>query len=71
MIDKNRIFQLFDDKGNEIRIANAKDINDFLSGPYAKIGMFTKLIQNHNVFHLRNNYHLYLGYNILLYLLNH
>ena len=53
MIDKNRIFQLFDDNGNEIRIANAKDINDFLSGPYAKIGMFTKLIQNHKVFHLK------------------
>ena len=53
MIDKNKIFQLFDDNGNEIRIANVKQVNDFLSGPYAKIGMFTKLIQNHKVFHLK------------------
>tara|TARA_R110000737_G_scaffold73520_1_gene102214 strand:+ start:207 stop:632 length:426 start_codon:yes stop_codon:yes gene_type:complete len=51
MIDKDKIFKLFvdgkeisDDKTNE-------EIKNFMNGPYAKIGMFVKLIQNHEVFH--------------------
>ena len=28
-----------------------KEIQDFMNGPYAKIGMFVKLIQNHKIFH--------------------
>jgi hypothetical protein len=51
MIDKNKIFQLFVD-GKEIDDQKTKDeIKDFMNGPFAKIGMFVKLIQNHEVFH--------------------
>ena len=53
MIDKDKIFQLFID-GKEITDDKTKeDIRDFMNGPYAKIGMFVKLIQNHQVFHLK------------------
>ena len=49
MIDK--IFKLFVD-GKEIDGDKTKEeIKDFMNGPYAKIGMFVKLIQNHEVFH--------------------
>ena len=51
MIDKDKIFKLFVD-GKEISGDRTKDeIKNFMNGPYAKIGMFVKLIQNHEVFH--------------------
>jgi hypothetical protein len=51
MINKDKIFQLFVD-GKEITDDNTKEeIKDFMNGPFAKIGMFVKLIQNHQVFH--------------------
>jgi|TARA_R110002060_G_scaffold76391_2_gene86713 hypothetical protein len=51
MIDKDKIFKLFVD-GKEISGDKTKDeIKNFMNGPYAKIGMFVKLIQNHEVFH--------------------
>ena len=38
--------------GKEIDGDKTQDeIKDFMNGPYAKIGMFVKLIQNHEVFH--------------------
>ena len=50
-MDKNKIFQLFVD-GKQIKDDKTKEeIKDFMNGPYAKIGMFVKLIQNHEVFH--------------------
>ena len=51
MIDKDKIFQLFVD-GKEITDDQTKkEIKDFMNGPFAKIGMFVKLIQNHKIFH--------------------
>ena len=51
MINKDKIFQLFVD-GKEIDDDKTKsEIRDFMNGPFAKIGMFVKLIQNHEVFH--------------------
>ncbi len=51
MIDKDKIFKLFVD-GKEISEDKTKEeIKDFMNGPYAKIGMFVKLIQNHEIFH--------------------
>lgn len=51
MIDKDKIFQLFVD-GKEVENDKTKsEIRDFMNGPFAKIGMFVKLIQNHEVFH--------------------
>jgi hypothetical protein len=51
MIDKDKIFQLFVD-GKEISDEKTKsEIKDFMNGPFAKIGMFVKLIQNHYIFH--------------------
>ena len=51
MIDKDKIFKLFVD-GKEISGDKTKDeIKNYMNGPYAKIGMFVKLIQNHEVFH--------------------
>jgi len=51
MIDKDKIFQLFVD-GKEINDGKTKsEIRDFMNGPFAKIGMFVKLIQNHKIFH--------------------
>tara|TARA_R110000744_G_scaffold122689_1_gene227689 strand:+ start:130 stop:555 length:426 start_codon:yes stop_codon:yes gene_type:complete len=51
MIDKDKIFKLFVD-GKEISGDKTKEeIKDFMNGPYAKIGMFVKLIQNHEIFH--------------------
>jgi hypothetical protein len=52
MIDKNKIFQLFVD-GQEVDDNTRGEIKTFMEGPYAKIGMFVKLIQNHHVFHLK------------------
>jgi|TARA_R100000081_G_C4761835_1_gene140325 hypothetical protein len=51
MIDKDKIFNLFVD-GKEIKDQKTKDeIKQFMNGPFAKIGMFVKLIQNHQIFH--------------------
>jgi len=51
MIDKNKIFNLFVE-GKEITDEKTKkDIKKFMEGPIAKLGMFVKLIQNHQVFH--------------------
>lgn len=51
MIDKDKIFSLFVD-GKEITDGKTKDeIKEFMNGPFAKIGMFVKLIQNHHIFH--------------------
>lgn len=51
MIDKDKIFSLFVD-GKEITDEKTKkEIKEFMNGPFAKIGMFVKLIQNHHIFH--------------------
>ena len=51
MIDKDKTFQLFID-GKGISDEKSKDeLKDFMNGPFAKIGMFVKLIQNHKIFH--------------------
>jgi len=55
MIDKNKIFKLFVDgkevEGGKLDGETNEEIQEFMNGPYAKIGMFVKLIQNHEVFH--------------------
>ena len=56
-IDKNKLFSLFPDSEAEESISHKQEVksratlNDFINSPYAKIGMFTKLILNHEVFH--------------------
>jgi hypothetical protein len=51
-IDKDSIFNLFEDNtSQEEVIATRKSLDDFIKSPFAKIGMFTKLILNHFVFH--------------------
>ena len=51
MINKDKIFKLFVE-GKEITDEKTKsEIKDFMNGPFAKIGMFVKLIQNHQVLH--------------------
>lgn len=52
MIDKNKLFHLFDDSPDQETISEVRtSLNDFIKSPFAKIGMFTKLILNHFVFH--------------------
>ena len=53
MIDKDKIFGLFDNEsqGDGKILINASD--RILEEGYAKIGMFTKLVQNHYVFHAK------------------
>ncbi|MDA7616906.1 hypothetical protein N8579_00855 [bacterium] len=51
MIDKNKLFDLFDDSLQQETITSRKSLDDFIKSPFAKIGMFTKLILNHFVFH--------------------
>jgi|TARA_B100000780_G_scaffold157738_1_gene110362 hypothetical protein len=53
MIDKDKIFGLFDseNEGDGKVLINAPD--SILEEGYAKIGMFTKLVQNHFVFHAK------------------
>ena len=51
MIDKNKLFNLFDDSPQQETISSRKSLDDFIKSPFAKIGMFTKLILNHFVFH--------------------
>ena len=50
MPDKNKIFQLFDEVANDPK-DEEKLVEEFLKSSYAKIGMFVKLIQNHEIFH--------------------
>ena len=53
MIDKDRLFHLFGDSENDNpevkKLVNAD--TDFMQSPEAKLGMFTKMIYNHEVFH--------------------
>ncbi|MDB0070789.1 hypothetical protein N9E82_00290 [bacterium] len=51
MIDKDKIFKLFVNGKEVSGDKTENEIKDFMNGPYAKIGMFVKLIQNHEVFH--------------------
>ena len=54
MIDKDKMFQLFEqpeNKGNGKELITMSD--SVLEEPFTKLGMFTKLIINHNVFHLK------------------
>ena len=51
MIDKDKIFKLFVDGKEMSGDKTEEEIKDFMDGPYAKIGMFVKLIQNHKIFH--------------------
>jgi hypothetical protein len=54
-MDPDNVFNLFDDESNSDIVENAKEIKDkleeFKDSPIVKIGMFTKLILNHQVFH--------------------
>lgn len=51
-IDKDSIFNLFEDNTPQEEVmATRKSLDDFINSPLAKIGMFTKLILNHFVFH--------------------
>ena len=38
MIDKNKIFQLFTDNGNDINEKTKNEIQEFMNGPFTKIG---------------------------------
>ena len=53
MIDKDRLCHLFGDSENDNpevkKLVNAD--TDFMQSPEAKLGMFTKMIYNHEVFH--------------------
>ena len=52
MINKNKIFDLFSNTPeNKVEEKKHVSIDDFMNSPFAKIGMFSKLIINHNVFH--------------------
>jgi hypothetical protein len=51
MIDKNRIFGLFGNEENGISNPISNVSKKILEEPYTKLGMFTKLIINHQVFH--------------------
>ena len=51
MIDKNKLFSLFDKDDNEDRTEQVKKLVLDFNEPHTKLGMFVKLIQNHYVFH--------------------
>ena len=52
MIDKDKMFSLFEQpEGKNDGIELVTFSNSLLEEPFTKIGMFTKLIINHNVFH--------------------
>jgi hypothetical protein len=48
MIDKDKIFNLF---SNEMNVEASLITKSLTEDPLTKIGMFTKLIQNHEIFH--------------------
>ena len=52
-INKDNIFVLFEGEYNTLQNAQklSKKLEDFDNSPTVKIGMFTKLILNHQVFH--------------------
>jgi hypothetical protein len=50
MVNKNKIFDLFD-KQPEVKEESEMDISILKEDPFTKIGMFTKLIINHSIFH--------------------
>ena len=51
MIDKNKLFSLFDNNDSEERTKQIKKIVLDFNDPHTQLGMFVKLIQNHYVFH--------------------
>ena len=51
MIDKDKVFDLF---SKEMENDNLS-IDDLMKDPLSKIGMFVKLIQNHEIFHKKLN----------------
>jgi hypothetical protein len=53
VVNKDKIFSLFDDSNpsQEQPIGSKNTLTSFNAGPYHKLGMFTKLILNHFVFH--------------------
>ena len=54
MIDKDKVFSMFEqpeESGDGKQLVSMS--NSLLEEPFTKIGMFTKLIVNHNVFHLK------------------
>ena len=54
-MDKNKIFKLFEENSNTLDIFNSIDTSFKKNklNPTFKIGMFTKLILNHQVFHIK------------------
>jgi len=53
-VNKDNIFNLFEENsGDEIQGISGVTIEEFLDDPKTKIGMFTKLISNHHVFHIK------------------
>ena len=50
MINKDKIFNLFSTTPEVKKEEKKISIEEFIESPYAKIGMFTKLILNHFVF---------------------
>ena len=51
MINKDKLFKLFIDGNEVVSDKTQEEVDNFLNEPYAKIGMFVKLIQNHYIFH--------------------
>ena len=52
MINKNKIFDLFSNTPeNKVSVKKQVAFDDFMNTPYAKIGMFCKLVINHQIFH--------------------
>ncbi len=52
MIDKDKVFDLFSEEmGNDSSLS----IDNLMKDPLSKIGMFVKLIQNHEIFHKKLN----------------
>ena len=54
-MNKDKIFSLFDDlsESQENVKENKKSLMGFNKSPYYKLGMFTKLIVNHFIFHVK------------------
>ena len=52
-MNKDRIFNLFDNSVDEDQTDQKNTLVVFNNSPYHKLGMFTKLIVNHFVFHAK------------------
>jgi hypothetical protein len=52
-VNKDRIFNLFDNSVDENQIDQKNTLVVFNNSPYHKLGMFTKLIVNHFIFHAK------------------